>query len=130
MATQAILAETELSVVPGAEAAVTLTIVNGGDIVESYRCEVVGDTAPWASVDPATLRLFPGTEAQTTVRFSPPRSSRQPAEDIPFAVRVIPAMQPETGVAAQGMVHVEEFADTGSEIIRGCPGAAAGPGTR
>ncbi len=117
MTTQAILTETELSVVPGTEATVSLIVINGSDIVESYRCEVVGDAAPWARVEPATLRLYPGAEAETTVHFAPPRSYRQPADAIPFAVRVIPAERPHTGAAAEGVVHVGAFADTTSEII-------------
>jgi hypothetical protein len=117
MTTQAILTETELSVVPGTEATVPLIVINGSDIVESYRCEVVGDAAPWARVEPAALRLYPGAEGETTVHFAPPRSYRQPADAVPFAVRVIPAERPQTGAAAEGVVHVGPFADTTSEIL-------------
>ncbi|CAM5615342.1 hypothetical protein SVIOM342S_03909 [Streptomyces violaceorubidus] len=46
---------------PGSSTRVRLRVRNTGDVVDEYRFEPVGDVAPWTTVEPQTLRLYPGT---------------------------------------------------------------------
>lgn len=117
MTTHATLDSAALQAVPGEASTCQLIVRNTGDLVEAYELAVVGDAAPWASVEPATITLYPGTETAATVIFTPPRSPLVPAGERPFAVRVIPSEQPEDAVAPEGTVDVGPFYDTGAEII-------------
>ncbi|MFG2737973.1 peptidoglycan-binding protein, partial [Streptomyces harbinensis] len=49
------------TVAPGDETRVRLRLRNTGDVVDEYRFEPVGEVAPWTTVEPETLRLYPGT---------------------------------------------------------------------
>ncbi|MFF2511419.1 hydrogenase expression protein, partial [Streptomyces sp. NPDC058086] len=59
---------------PGGSVRVRLRLRNTGDVVDEYRFEPVGDVAPWAVVEPQTLRLYPGTTGTVELTFSPPRT--------------------------------------------------------
>ncbi|WP_412542442.1 hypothetical protein R8Z50_08075 [Longispora sp. K20-0274] len=116
MTTLAVLTSTVLEIVPGSQATCELTLRNNGDVVEEYRFEVVGDAAPWATVEPAVLSLYPGAETPVTVTFHPPRSGSVRAGEVPFAVRVLPTERPDSAVAPEGVLHVLPFTDTGAEL--------------
>jgi hypothetical protein len=117
MTTLASLDPNALNVVPGEQAACGLTVRNNGDIVESYQLQVVGEVAPWTTLDPPTLSLYPGSEARVNVTFAPPRSSRAGVGAVPYAVHVLPTERPMFAVAPEGMVTVLPFTETTAEII-------------
>ena len=48
-------------VAPGDTATTRLTIRNDSEIVEAYTFDVIGPCAPWTSVEPERLSLYPGT---------------------------------------------------------------------
>ncbi|GAA1288840.1 hypothetical protein GCM10009634_39190 [Saccharothrix xinjiangensis] len=104
-------------VTPGSEASTKLTVRNDGDVVEAYEFEVVGECAPWTSVEPARLSLYPGTSEQVTVVLRPPRSSAVRAGEIPLGVRVLPAERPETAVVTETAVVVEPFLQPHAELV-------------
>src|SRR5262245_57925349 len=106
MTTYAVLQPTLLEVVPGESMTCGLTIRNNSDGVDAYQLEVVGVAAPWTVVEPANPSLYPGTETTLAVRFEPPRSSKAPAGEVPFAVRVIPVQRPQDAVAPEGVLNV------------------------
>lgn len=116
MTTYAVLDQIPLEIVPGTELSCGLTVRNNSDVVEAYEFEVVGDTAPWTVVEPSTLSVYPGSEAAVAVRFQPPRSSRVPAGEVPFAVRVLPSLRPQDAVAPEGVLRVQPFTATTAEI--------------
>ena len=101
---------------PGETATTTLTVRNDSDIVEAYSLEVVGDCAPWTTVEPSRVSLYPGTSETVTVRLAPPRSHQVRAGDVPLAVRVLPAEHPEAVRVPETVVHVTEFRQLRAEL--------------
>jgi hypothetical protein len=104
-------------VTPGSEASTKLTVRNDSDIVEAYEFEVVGDCAPWTSVEPARLSLYPGTSEQVTVLLRPPRSPEVRAGEVPLGVRVLPAERPESVVVSETTVLVEAYLEQHAELV-------------
>lgn len=104
-------------VTPGSEASTKLTVRNDSDIVEAYEFEVVGECAPWTSVEPARLSLYPGTSEQVTVLLRPPRSPEVRAGEMPLGVRVLPAERPESVVVSETTVVVEAFLQQHAELV-------------
>jgi hypothetical protein len=117
MATIASLRQPVLDVVCGQAAACPLSVRNTGKIVESYRFEVVGGPAAWATVEPAELSLYPGTDQDVQLVFTPPRLPTVPAGPQPYAVRIIPTEQPHEAVAVEGEAHVAPFTEMNAELV-------------
>ncbi|MFU8850486.1 hypothetical protein ACNAW0_05825 [Micromonospora sp. SL1-18] len=106
-----------VEVSPGGEASCRLEVRNGGPIVESYVIEMLGEPAGWASVEPPTVSVYPGSAESVAVRFHPPRSARVVAGERPFAVRVTPTETPDAQVVPEGTVRVLPFAEIAPEIL-------------
>ncbi|GAB2803878.1 RICIN domain-containing protein [Streptomyces chlorus] len=94
-----------------------LRVRNTGDVVDEYRFEPVGDLAPWARVEPVSLRLFPGTTGTVEVSFAPPRTSDAAAGPHPYAVRISPTEHPEATVVPEGNVTVTPFTEVRAELV-------------
>ncbi|MFF3171214.1 hydrolytic protein [Streptomyces sp. NPDC057900] len=105
-----------VTVAPGSTATTSLTVRNDSDIVEAYSLEVVGDCAPWATVEPPRVSLYPGTSETVTIRLDPPRSPETRPGDIPLGVRVLPAEHPESVRVPETTVHVEKFRELHTEL--------------
>ena len=75
---------------PGGSASVQVRVRNRGTIVEAFDLRAVGPCAPWAIVEPASLRLFPGEEGVAQVTFRPPRAATPAAGTYPFAISIQP----------------------------------------
>ncbi|MGM1061444.1 COG1470 family protein [Saccharothrix sp. Mg75] len=99
-----------VGVTPGQETRTTMTVRNDSDIVEAYEFEVVGDCAPWTTVEPGRLSLFPGTSEQVSLVLRPPRSPLVRAGEVPLAVRVLPVERPDSAVVTETTVVVAPFA--------------------
>ncbi|QUQ62904.1 DUF4232 domain-containing protein [Kutzneria sp. CA-103260] len=97
-------------VAPGDTATTSLTIRNDSEIVEAYTFEVIGPCAPWTTVEPERLPLYPGTSGVVTLRLAPPRSPEVRAGDVPLAVRVRPTQRPELATVPETTVTIEPFA--------------------
>ncbi|MGV9625331.1 COG1470 family protein [Streptomyces sp. NPDC003487] len=106
-----------VTVAPGGTATTTLTVRNDSDIVEAYSLEVVGDCAPWSTVEPARVSLYPGTSETVTIRLEPPRSPEVRAGETPLAVRVLPAEHPDAVRVPETTVHIEEFHELRTELL-------------
>lgn len=105
-----------MTVTPGEIATTTLTVRNDSDIVEAYNLEVVGDCAPWTTVEPARVSLYPGTSETVTLRLAPPRSPEIRAGDKPLGVRVLPTEHPESVRVLETTVHIEAFHELQTEL--------------
>ncbi|MEF9907163.1 hydrolase [Streptomyces sp. P9-A2] len=102
---------------PGGSATVRLRVRNTGDVVDEYRFEPVGDLAPWARVEPQSLRLYPGTTGTVEVSFAPPRTSDAAAGPHPYAVRITPTEHPEATTVPEGNVTVTPFTEVRAELV-------------
>jgi hypothetical protein len=124
----AMLRPATIRVDPGGETSFDISVRNTGTIVDEFSFEIRGDPAPWAQVEPAVLRLFPGAEGIVTVRFRPPRTPTTRAGLTPFGVKVISKEDPEGTIVEEGTLEVGEFTDNTIELIprtsRGSRGAA------
>lgn len=94
-----------------------MTVRNDSDIVEAYGFEVVGECAPWTSVEPARLSLYPGTSGQVTVVLRPPRSPSVRAGELPLGVRALPTERPDSVSVSEATVVVEPFAEQRAELV-------------
>jgi hypothetical protein len=117
MTVSASLAESSVTVEPGAEETVTVHVLNSGDTVEEVRFEVVGPCAAWAAVDPGTLSLYPGRSGTASLTLRPPRGSEVPAGQTPFGVRVVPTSDKSETVVPEGSVTVLPFTEVTAELV-------------
>ncbi|MEU1087078.1 hydrolase [Streptomyces sp. NPDC005892] len=102
---------------PGGSTTVRLRLRNTGDVVDEYRFEVVGPLAPWALVEPQSLRLFPGTTGTVALSFSPPRTPDAAAGPHPYAVRVTPTEHPQATTVPEGNLTVTPFTEMRAELV-------------
>ncbi|WP_042385282.1 ricin-type beta-trefoil lectin domain protein [Streptacidiphilus melanogenes] len=101
----------------GNTATVRLRIRNTGDIVDEYRFTVVGDLAPYITVEPPTLRLYPGTTGTVELTVAPPRTPDAAAGPHPFAVQVTPTEHPEATTVPEGNITVTPFMEVRAELV-------------
>ncbi|WP_393072803.1 RICIN domain-containing protein [Streptomyces sp. LN704] len=102
---------------PGASTRVRLRLRNTGDIVDEYRFEPVGDVAPWTTVEPQTLRLYPGTTGTVELTFAPPRTPDAAAGPNPYAVRITPSEHPEATTVPEGNLTITPFTEVRAELV-------------
>ncbi|HEV7810537.1 MAG TPA: hypothetical protein VGO64_08055 [Candidatus Limnocylindrales bacterium] len=106
-----------LAVDPGGEASVSVTLRNTGTVVDEFAIEVLGETAPWATIEPATLPLFPAAEGSARITFRPPRASSTRAGQIGFGVMVRSREDPDGSAVEEGELDVGGFLGPSAELI-------------
>lgn len=94
-----------------------LRVRNTGDVVDEYRFEPVGDVAPWTTVEPTALRLYPGTTGTVELTFAPPRTPDATAGPNPYAVRITPTEHPEAVTVPEGNLTITPFAEVRAELV-------------
>jgi hypothetical protein len=128
MGAMAALAAGSLRVEPGGQASVEIRVTNTGSIVDQYTLEFLGDAAGWATIDPPTLSLLPGTAGTALIVFRPPREPSLRAGAMPFGVLVRPSEDPSGAVSEEGTIEIGEFREPSAELIprtsRGSRGAS------
>lgn len=102
---------------PGSSTSVRLRLRNTGDVVDEYRFETVGDVAPYVSVEPPSIRLFPGTTGIVQLTFAPPRTPDATAGPHPYGVRILPTEHPEAATVAEGNVTFTTFMEVRAELV-------------
>lgn len=102
---------------PGDSTTVRLRLRNTGDVVDEYRFEPVGDLAPWTTVEPASLRLYPGTTGTVELTFAPPRTSDATAGPNPYAIRITPTEHPESTTVPEGNLTIAPFTEVRAELV-------------
>ncbi|MFC9059946.1 RICIN domain-containing protein [Streptomyces sp. NPDC057074] len=102
---------------PGSSTRVRLRVRNTGDVVDEYRFEPVGDVSPWTTVEPQTLRLYPGTTGTVELTFAPPRTSDAVAGPNPYAVRITPTEHPDAVTVPEGNLTITAFTEVRAEVV-------------
>ncbi len=105
------------TVSPGSSTTVRLRVRNTGDIVDEYHFEPVGDLAPWTTVEPQALRLYPGTTGTVDLTFAPPRTPDATAGPNPYAVRVTPTEHPDAVTVPEGNLTITPFTEVRAELV-------------
>src|SRR5256885_11121011 len=111
------LSTPQLTVDPGGEAILEVLVRNNGRVVDEYTLEMLGEAAPWVTVDPPSISLFPGTDGMVRVTIQPPRASTTAARPVPFGVRVRSREDQDASVTEEGVIDVTAFADTIAELL-------------
>jgi hypothetical protein len=116
-----------LAVEPGGDVAVTLTVRNNGTVVDQFGIEILGDAAPWATAEPATLSLFPGAQETTRITFRPPRAAATPAGPMRIGVMVRSKEDPNGSSVEEGTLQIGGFLAPAAELApRTSHGSRAG----
>ncbi|MEU6369508.1 RICIN domain-containing protein [Streptomyces sp. NPDC046931] len=102
---------------PGGSTRVRLRLRNTGDVVDEYRFEPVGPIAPWTTVEPSSLRLYPGTTGTVELTFAPPRTPDATAGPNPYAVRITPTEHPEATTVPEGNLTITPFTEVRAELV-------------
>ncbi|MEU1299189.1 RICIN domain-containing protein [Streptomyces shenzhenensis] len=102
---------------PGGSTTVRLRLRNTGDVVDEYRFEPVGDIVPWTTVEPQTLRLYPGTTGTVDLTFAPPRTPDATAGPNPYAIRITPTEHPEAVTVPEGNLTITPFTEVRAELV-------------
>lgn len=102
---------------PGDTTTVRLRIRNTGDVVDEYRFVPVGDVAPYITIEPSSIRLFPGTTGILQLTFSPPRTPDAIAGPHPYGVQVVPTEQYDSTTVIEGNVSFTPFTEVRTELV-------------
>ncbi|CAL9501432.1 hypothetical protein SUDANB140_03454 [Streptomyces sp. enrichment culture] len=94
-----------------------LRVRNTGDVVDEYRFEPFGDVAPWTTIEPQMLRLYPGTTGTVELTFAPPRTSDAVAGPNPYAVRITPTEHPDAVTVPEGNLTITPFTEVRAELV-------------
>jgi len=101
------LEPSRVSVQPGAQARIVVTISNPGTVVEGYDVDVVAAVPlPWVEVQPPTVSVYPQQEATAVVVFSPPSGPGAPGGLFPFGVRARSQIEGGGSAVAEGVLVV------------------------
>lgn len=102
---------------PGVDTTCTVQVRNTGMVVDQVLLEVLGDSKPWASIEPDRLNLMPDATGTARITFHPPRSSSVRAGEVPFAVRAVSLEDPEGSTVEESRVTVGSFTEINAEIV-------------
>ena len=102
---------------PGGQARVTVTVTNPGTVVEGYRLQVLGPTAPWAEVVPPEVSVYPQQDVTAAVVFSPPTGTSAPGGLQPFGVIARSTLDPQVSAVAEGDVEIGQVYGLQAKII-------------
>ncbi len=106
-----------VAVEPGQSVSITVKVRNTGSVVDEFALDVLGDAAAWAAVEPPTVNLFPGAEAEAKAVFRPPRAAATPSGVVPFGLRARSREDPAGSAVEEGSVTVGGFADPHAELV-------------
>lgn len=97
---------------PGGEVRTLITVRHGGQAVERYRLEVLGDAARWAQIDPRHVSAPPGEAGQVAeIVFRPPHAAASEVREIPFGVRAMSLEHRDRTGIVEGDVVVAAIPD-------------------
>ncbi|MFC9426216.1 hydrolase [Streptomyces sp. NPDC056987] len=105
------------TVAPGDTTTVRLNVRNTGDVVDEFSFVPVGDVAPYVTVEPSSIRLFPGTTGTLQLTFAPPRTPDATAGPHPYGVRIVPTEQTDSTTVAEGNITFTPFTEVRTELV-------------
>jgi len=122
------LERADLDVEPGSVATCLVTVRNASEVVDELAFEVVGVDPSWASFEPATVSLMPGTEGSVQLLLRPPRSPQVRAGARTMGVKASSGEDPAASVVEEAVLRVGSFSEAVGELVprtsRGRRGAA------
>jgi hypothetical protein len=116
MGASAKLDHDHLLVDPGGEVRGQITVRNTGTVVDQFGLEVLGDAAGWATIEPASLSLFPGAEGTATFAIRPPRLWSTRPGPVALGLRAASKEDPAGSVVEEAMLEIGTFSETSAEV--------------
>ena len=101
---------------PGARQSITLTLRNTSEIVDQFSVALTGVEGEWATVQPDSVTLFPGTAGQVELVAHPPEGIATTAGSYPIGVSVIPVSAPEARATFDSVLTVAKVGQLGMEV--------------
>jgi hypothetical protein len=103
------LSPRSLRLVPGQVETAQVTVRYHGQLVDELAIDLHGELAPFARLAPDELNLYPDTEGQATIRFTPPRAPRPPAGLLELELAVTSRADPTARAILRAPVEIEPF---------------------
>ena len=116
MGASAKLDHDHLLVDPGGEVRGQITVRNTGTVVDQFGLEVLGDAAGWATIEPASLSLFPGAEGMATFAIRPPRLWSTRPGSVALGLRAASKEDPAGSVVEEAMLEIGTFSEASAEV--------------
>ncbi len=107
---------TRLTLSPGESGTVEILVRHGGNEVEQFTVALSGPAAAFGTVLTESVRLYPGTDAPVTVRFTPRASPAPLAGAHEYACRVASSLHPEVVRRVDGVITVRPVVDAAVEV--------------
>lgn len=109
---------TSVTVKPGGQVQVGVTVTSTSDIVEGYRLTVLGtEPSRWAEVVPPVVDVYPGEEARAAVVFSPASGTSTTSGRFAFGVKAVSTESPDASAVVEGTVEVGAVAGLQAKIV-------------
>ncbi|HEX2850367.1 MAG TPA: hypothetical protein VHN98_07430 [Acidimicrobiales bacterium] len=105
-----------LQVAPGGEAVAIVRVRNTGVVVDAFNIDVLGAAAPWTTVVPPVLSLFPGADGTAELHFRPPRAASLPAGPLDYGVRVVPAEDADASTVEEAVLEVLPYVELAGRL--------------
>jgi hypothetical protein len=118
MSVQAWFSHNDVEVEPGASTVITLRVVNLGANTESFALTPSGLAAPWATVRPAHVTMFGGSEELIEVEIRPPRLSSTTAGPTALGVRIVSQGEPDHVDNVETTLHIEATHDRSIHVLQ------------
>ncbi|RPI34708.1 MAG: FHA domain-containing protein [Chloroflexota bacterium] len=110
------LGKPSITVEPGQNVQVPLTLLNQGALVDHFQTSVDGIPATWITSLPPLVQLLPGDRKDVTIAIQPPRSSQSHAGTYPVTVRIA-SQDGRSRAEAKGTLTVTPFTQFKSEMF-------------
>ncbi len=118
------LEPTQVSVEPGGQVSLVVSVFNPGNRVEGYDLDVVSQTSmPWATVTPPTISVYPQQEESAVVTFAPPAGPQTQGGALPFGVRARSQVDETASAVVEGDLDLGTVSGLQAELT---PAASAG----
>jgi hypothetical protein len=111
------LPDNDVTVIPGESASSEVRVRNTGGVVDAYDLVVGGEAAPWTTIEPAQVRVYPGEEVTAQLRFEPPRSGQVLAGPVPYCLHVSSRENTGEVEVPEGTVSVRQFTESSAELL-------------
>jgi hypothetical protein len=98
-----------VAVAAGSDGRAEVAVRNVGTVVEHVQLAVGGTAAPWVVVEPATLRILPGSSGAAELHLRPPRTASTPAGAHALIVEARSIDRSATADVAHAVVDVAPF---------------------
>ncbi len=102
--------------IPASASTIGVQATNMGTIVEAYHLRVLGQAAPWATIEPAVIRLLPGSSGRAIITLTLPVATQIPAGTMPFAVQAVGETDPEDVIVEEAMLDISGVGGFAMEV--------------